>query len=80
MVTTRPARKFYHSTATIAAEATTVVVTHNLGSTPNVFVEAQSDLGGRRVWVDTKTTTQFTINIDSADPFDSFIFEVFAVA
>lgn len=59
-------------TATIASGATTAVVTHNLGIVPgveNIIItfneQGTSDYG--RWWVDTITSTQFTLNV-SADP------------
>ena len=66
-------------TATISAGDTTVVVDHNIGATPYVTITPQSNIGGRNVWVNTKTATQFTIHIDSADPFNDLVFEYIAV-
>jgi hypothetical protein len=55
-----------YGSATIAPTYTTFVVTHGYGSTPHlVILTPTTDTGGKRWWVD-KTTTQFTINIDSA--------------
>lgn len=46
------------------AAATTVVVNHGLATTPTrVIVTPQGDPGGRW-WVSTKTSTQFTINLE----------------
>lgn len=59
-------------TGSIASGATTAVITHGLGVTPTVddititFAEQGTNAYGR-FWVDTLTSTQFTVNV-SADP------------
>lgn len=55
-------------TATIASGATTVVVTHKLGWTPtaeqvSVMLTNNPTVNPGNIWVDTITSTQFTINV-----------------
>lgn len=54
-------------TATIIAGNTTVVVNHTLSGTPYVTCVGAS-MYGTGNWIDTKTATQFTINIDAPQP------------
>lgn len=54
-------------TATITAGNQTVVVNHGLSGTPYVTCEGQSEYGTGK-YINTKTATQFTINIDAPQP------------
>ncbi len=54
-------------TATIIAGNTTVVVNHGLSGTPYPIAEPQSSYGTGH-FINTKTATQFTINIDAPQP------------
>ncbi len=56
-------------TATVASGASTAVVTHGLGRTPlatEIIVNPIEDLQSAAYWwVDTITSTQFTINVNA---------------
>jgi hypothetical protein len=53
-------------TASIAAGASTVVVTHNIAAAPDrIYLTPTSSTQGRYFWTSTKTSTQFTINLDA---------------
>jgi parallel beta-helix repeat protein len=58
-------------TATIASGQTTIVVTHGLATTPtadDIMVNPTNGMGNAsKFWVNTLTSTQFTINVD-VDP------------
>ena len=52
--------------ATILPGSLYTAITHGYGGTPDMVVlTALTDTGGKRIWVN-KTSTQFTITIDSA--------------
>ena len=69
--------KFVHGTATVPATATTVVVTHNLGSTTyQVILQQLLNLSGT-FWVSNKTSSQFTINLSVAAPTGGATFDWF---
>jgi hypothetical protein len=52
-------------TATIVPGSVSTAITHSAGGTPDIVcLTPTTDTGGKRWWVD-KTSTQFTINIDS---------------
>lgn len=62
-------------TATITAGTTSVVVNHSLGTTPRVFLQPKSfEAADKRFWPSGESSTQFTINIDSADPFNDLTY------
>lgn len=64
-----------YGTATISSGNTSVVVSHNMGPTPTeVIVTPTSNWGNMtKFWVDTFTSSQFTINIDQ-DPGEDVTF------
>lgn len=57
-------------TATISSGNTTVVISHNIGVTPYINVTPTNEYG-IGFWVDTKTNTQFTINLQVPQPSDA---------
>ena len=59
-------------TATVVSGTTSIAVTHGMGATPgveniNITFSEQGDNDYGRWWVDTITSTEFTLNV-SADP------------
>ncbi|MBU2346536.1 MAG: hypothetical protein KJ888_20290, partial [Gammaproteobacteria bacterium] len=54
-------------TSTITSGNQTVVVNHTLSGTPYITCKGNSTYGTGN-WIDTKTATQFTINIDAPQP------------
>lgn len=83
-------RRYYSNTyymnidagsATITAQTTTKVVNHTLGTSAIVVtLTPTTDFNKAFYKVTTKTSTQFTIEIDSDDPFDDITFDWIAVA
>jgi len=64
--------------ATLSAGAIAVNVAHGLADLPTVVVlTPTTDTGGKRYWVSNKTTTGFTISIDSAHTAD-LVFDWYA--
>ena len=58
-------------TATVAASATSIAVTHALGATPaRVLISPTTDTLGARFWVSAKTTSNFTITINTSQASD----------
>ncbi|HUY24539.1 MAG TPA: hypothetical protein VMV09_04450, partial [Candidatus Saccharimonadales bacterium] len=53
-------------TATILATTTSIAVTHGLAATPTRVVATPTVSPGALWWVDTYTSTQFTIHLASA--------------
>lgn len=54
-------------TATIAVAGTSVAITHGLAEAPTrIILSPTADTQGRRYWVSARTSTTFTITLDSA--------------
>lgn len=58
--------KLLRGSATVPNAATTVVVTHGLGSASYAVVVTPTADPGGRFWVSGKSSTQFTINLSAA--------------
>jgi len=68
MVIVQPSQpSISRGTATISSGNQTVVVNHGLAGVPYICCKVQG-MYGTGNWIDTKTTTQFTINIDAPQP------------